>query len=42
MTDLINLTGLGKACRQKNGPAVTILRDINLTIGEGETLCVLV
>ena len=41
MTDLINLTGLGKAFRQKNGPAVTILRDINLTIGEGETLCVL-
>jgi oligopeptide/dipeptide ABC transporter ATP-binding protein len=41
MTDLIKLTGLGKAFPQKNGPAVTILRDINLTIGEGETLCVL-
>ena len=41
MSDLIKLTGLGKAFSQKNGPAVTILRDINLTIGAGETLCVL-
>lgn len=41
MTDLIKLTGLGKAFPQKHAPAVKILRDINLAIGEGETLCVL-
>lgn len=41
MTDLIKLTSLGKAFPQKNRPAVTILRDINLTISQGETLCVL-
>lgn len=41
MTDLIKLTGLGKAFSQKRASSVTILRDINLSIGEGETLCVL-
>lgn len=41
MTDLINLTGLGKAFSQKNRPPISILRDINLTIGKSETLCVL-
>ena len=41
MSDLIRLTGLGKSFPQKFGNDVTILRDIDLTIGQGETVCVL-
>lgn len=41
MDDLIHVTGLGKSFTQKGAPDVTILRDINLSIGAGQTLCVL-
>ena len=36
---LIELKGIYKSFRQKKGD-VTILRDINLSIGQGETYCV--
>lgn len=41
MSELIRLTGLGKSFPQKFGNAVTILQDVDLTIGQGETVCVL-
>ena len=41
MQKIIELSGLGKSFRQKAGADVTILRDISLSIGSGETLCVL-
>ncbi len=40
MQELIRLTGLGKTFPQKHGPGVTILRDISLALGEGQTVCV--
>lgn len=41
MADLIQLKGIGKTFPQRFGPGVTILRDVDLTIGEGESVCVL-
>lgn len=41
MDELIRLTGLGKSFSQRKGAGVTILRDIHLALGEGETLCAL-
>lgn len=40
MEELIKLKGLGKSFTQKHGPDITILRDIHLSIGEGQTVCV--
>lgn len=40
MSELINLRGLGKSFWQKHGPDITILRDIDLTMTEGQTVCV--
>ena len=40
MGELIRLSGLGKAFAQRRRADVTILRDINIAIGTGETLCV--
>ncbi|MEG2454878.1 MAG: ABC transporter ATP-binding protein [Oscillospiraceae bacterium] len=41
MSDLIQVRGLGKSFPQKYADDVTILRDIDFSIGTGETLCVL-
>ena len=41
MSELVKLEKLGKAFPQKRKDDIVILRDINLTINEGETLCVL-
>lgn len=40
MTKLVNMENLEKSFPQKKGEEITILRDINLTLNEGETLCV--
>ena len=40
MQELISLSGLGKTFPEKNGPGVTILRDISLSMRKGETVCV--
>ena len=40
MAELIRLTNLGKTFPEKNGPGVTILRDINLVMEPGQTVCV--
>lgn len=39
--ELIRLNGLTKSFPQKGGAPVTILRDVDLVISEGQTLCVL-
>ena len=41
MSELVKLEKLGKAFPQKRRDDIVILRDIDLTINEGETLCVL-
>ncbi|MDU3013491.1 MAG: ABC transporter ATP-binding protein [Flavonifractor plautii] len=41
MSELLRLSGLGKTFPQKFGSETTILRDIDLTIRQGETVCVL-
>lgn len=41
MGELVKLEKLGKAFPQKRKDDIVILRDIDLTINEGETLCVL-
>ena len=41
MDELIRLTGLGKRFAQGDSGGVTVLRDIDLTLGRGETLCAL-
>lgn len=41
MNELLKISGLTKSFNQKNHGKITILRGIDLTIGEGETLCVL-
>lgn len=40
MKSLINISNLEKSFKQKRGETITILRDINLSIESGETLCV--
>ncbi|HJA68264.1 MAG TPA: ABC transporter ATP-binding protein [Candidatus Mediterraneibacter cottocaccae] len=41
MSDLIEISGLGKSFRQKHGEDITILREISFSLGKGETLCIL-
>lgn len=41
MSELIQVSNLRKSFVQRNHKEITILRDIDFTIGEGETLCVL-
>ncbi|NDO69754.1 ABC transporter ATP-binding protein [Schaedlerella arabinosiphila] len=41
MGDLMRLCGLGKAFPQRQRNEITILRNITITMGEGETVCVL-
>lgn len=38
---IVEISGLGKSFPQKQGQPVTILRDVNLTIDAGQTLCVM-
>lgn len=41
MEKIIEISGLGKTFPQKRGSPVTILRDIDLSIAAGQTLCVM-
>lgn len=41
MEKIIEITDLGKSFLRKRGEPVTILRDINLSISAGQTLCVM-
>jgi peptide/nickel transport system ATP-binding protein len=38
---IVEISNLGKSFPQKGGEPVTILRDVNLTISAGQTLCVM-
>lgn len=40
MEEIIRLSELGKTFPEKNGPGITILRDISLSMNKGETVCV--
>lgn len=41
MEKIVEITGLGKSFPQKGGDPVTILRDVDLSIAAGQTLCVM-
>lgn len=41
METIVEISNLGKSFPQKGGDPVTILRDVNLTISAGQTLCVM-
>ena len=41
MEPIVEISNLCKSFPQKHGEPVTILRDVSLTIGAGQTLCVL-